>query len=80
MTVTGWTLVALLAMTLLVQAQPRTFYDSAGRQVGRSTTSGNTTQVYDAAGRVVARERTSGRETTVYGSAGRQIGRYTTRK
>jgi hypothetical protein len=54
----------------------RTFQDSMGRNVGRSSTDtrGNTT-FYDASGRNTGRSSTSGNTTTFYDNMGRQTGR-----
>ena len=60
-------------------AQSRTFYDSAGRVVGRSSTdSQGTVTNYDARGKVISRETRSGNTTTIYDAVGRVIGRETT--
>ena len=62
-------------------AQSRTFYDSAGRVVGRSSTdSQGTVTNYDARGKVISRETRSGNTTTIYDPAGRNVGRYTTNR
>jgi YD repeat-containing protein len=78
--------VAKLPLVLLLSflissasAQQRTFYDSRGNVVGRSssTSSGALTN-YDSRGRVVSRESTSGNQTTIYNASGRNVGRVTT--
>ena len=74
-------LLALLALALAgeASAQSRTFYDSAGRVVGRSSTdSSGTVTNYDARGKVISRESTTGNTTTIYDAGGRNVGRFTT--
>jgi YD repeat-containing protein len=74
-------LLALLALAMASEAsaQSRTFYDSAGRVVGRSSTdSQGTVTNYDARGKVISRETRSGNTTTIYDAVGRVIGRETT--
>jgi YD repeat-containing protein len=75
-------LLALLTfamMTGAASAQQRTFYDSAGKIVGRSATdSSGTTTNYDSRGRVISRETTIGNTTTVYDDRGRNVGRLST--
>ena len=77
-----WILLALLTFTMMTDAasaQQRTFYDSRGNVVGRSSTdSSGTTTNYDARGRVISRESTSGNTTTIYDAGGRNAGRFTT--
>ena len=69
-------LLALLMMTGAASAQSRTFYDSRGNVVGRSSTdSQGSTTAYDARGKVISREFTSGHTTTVYDAGGRVVGR-----
>ncbi|MBO4221978.1 hypothetical protein [Bradyrhizobium neotropicale] len=69
------TLVILLLPTAAL-AQQRTYYDGAGRVVGRSATdSPGTTTFYDSGGRVSARSSTSGNMQTIYDPGGRVIGR-----
>jgi YD repeat-containing protein len=59
-------LLTLAMMTGAASAQQRTFYDSAGNVVGRSSTDSNgTTTNYDSRGRVVSRETTKGNTTTL---------------
>ncbi|HVG51624.1 MAG TPA: hypothetical protein VM867_08330 [Xanthobacteraceae bacterium] len=73
------TVLALAAMTTAATAQQRTFYDNAGKSLGRSATdSQGTTTNYDARGRVLSRETTIGNTTTVYDPSGRNVGRITT--
>ncbi len=72
--------IALITLTLLgvVRAEPlatRTFQDSMGRDVGRATTSGNTTTFKDNMGREVGRAVKSGSGTTFYDNFGRETGR-----
>jgi hypothetical protein len=68
----------LLATIMLighVRAEPlttRTFKDSMGREIGRSTTHGNTTTFQDNMGRDTGRAVRSGSGTTFYDSMGRQ--------
>ena len=71
-----------LAMTGAASAQQRTYYDSSGKVIGRSSTdSQGTTTSYDFRGNVISRESTSGNTTTVYDAAsGRNIGRLTTNR
>jgi YD repeat-containing protein len=71
------TLTAVVAMTGAAMAQGRTFYDSAGRIIGKSATdSQGTTTFYDARGRATGRASTdSGGMTTIYDARGRVIGR-----
>jgi YD repeat-containing protein len=75
-------LLALLTLALMTDeasAQSKTFYDSRGNVVGRSSTnSSGTTTNYDNRGRVVTRESTSGSQTTIYDARGRNVGRVTT--
>jgi YD repeat-containing protein len=72
-------LLALAVMTGTASAQQRTFYDSRGNVVGRSSTdSQRTVTNYDRSGRVVGRESTSGNTTTIYDASGRNVGRVTT--
>ena len=68
---------ALLAVLATeASAQSRTFYDSAGRVVGRSTTdSSGTTTTYDSRGRVISRETRTG---NIYDARGRNLGRVST--
>ena len=69
----------LAVLVTEASAQSRTFYDSAGRVVGRSSTdSQGTITNYDARGKVISRETTSGNTTTIYDTGGRNIGRITT--
>ena len=76
------TIIVALALAALIgteSAQSRTFYDSAGRGVGRSSTdSQGTVTNYDARGKVISRETRSGNTTTIYDAGGRVIGRETT--
>ena len=65
-----------LCVTLAgAQTQQRTFEDSMGRNIGRSTTDarGNTT-FYDNMGRNTGRAVTNGNRTTFYDSSGHQTG------
>jgi YD repeat-containing protein len=67
--------IALMALTGEGLAQARTFYDSAGRAVGRSTSNNSgATTYYDASGRVTGRSSTSGNTTTFYDAGGRNVG------
>jgi YD repeat-containing protein len=72
-------LTALIVMTGTAVAQSRTFYDSGGRVVGRSSIDGQGTVTNrDASGNLISRETTSsGGTTTNYDRAGRVIGRET---
>ena len=72
-------LVALVAITGAALSQSRTFYDSAGKVTGKSTTdSSGTTTFYDASGRVTGRTSTSSSgTTTIYDASGRAVGRVT---
>jgi YD repeat-containing protein len=73
------TLLALVLLTGAALAQQRTFYDSRGNVVGRSSAnSSGTTTNYDARGKLISRESTSGNTTTIYDASGRNIGRVTT--
>ncbi len=74
-------LLTLAMMTGAASAQQRTFYDSGGKVVGRSSTdsSGNVTN-YDASGKVISRESTSGNTTTIYDDRGRNVGKVTTNR
>ncbi len=68
----------LAALATAASAQQRTFYDSTGKVVGRSSTdSSGTVTNYDSRGRVITRETTSGNTTTIYDSGGRNVGRVT---
>jgi YD repeat-containing protein len=75
-------LLALLTFAMMIgaaSAQQRTFYDSSGKVVGRSSTdSQGTTTNYDSRGKVISRQSTSGGTTTVYDAGGRNIERFTT--
>ena len=75
------TIIATLALALMTgaaSAQQRTFYDSSGRVVGRSSTSSSGAVTnYDNRGRVISRESTSGNTTTIYDARGRNVGRVT---
>jgi YD repeat-containing protein len=78
-------LLALLTLALMTGAasaqQQRTFYDSRGNVVGRSSTNGSGTVTnYDSRGRVISRESTSGNTTTIYDAGGRNVGRVTTNR
>ena len=77
-----FTLAIIITIALAAPAlsQSRTFYDSAGRVTGKSTTdSAGTTTFYDASGRVTGRSsKDSGGTTTIYDASGRNIGRFTT--
>jgi len=75
------TLLTFAIMTGAASAQQRTFYDSSGKVVGRSSTdsSGATTN-YDSRGNVISRESTSGNTTTIYDARGRDVGRVTTNR
>jgi YD repeat-containing protein len=71
--------VLLAMMTGAASAQQRTFHDSRGNVVGRSSTdSQGTVTNYDSRGRVITRETTSGNQTTIYDAAGRNVGRFST--
>jgi hypothetical protein len=73
------TALALAALATAASAEQRTFYDSAGRSLGRSTTdSQGTVTNTDSRGKVISREFTSGNVTTIYDAAGRNVGRVTT--
>lgn len=77
---TGKILFALVAAFLAAQAQAqsRTFYDSSGKVVGRSSTdSQGSSTIYDSFGKVVGRESKSGNTTTIYDAGGRNVGRVT---
>lgn len=80
---TKTTLAAALTLAALAtgaSAQSRTFYDSAGRVVGKSSTdSTGTVTNYDSRGRVISRETSTGNTTTIYDARGRNVGRFTTR-
>jgi hypothetical protein len=60
---------------LAVPAQAQTTYrDWAGREVGTSTTRGNTTTYRDRMGRQIGTATRSGGSTTRYDRRGRQVG------
>jgi YD repeat-containing protein len=68
----------MLALISHVRAEPlttRTFQDSMGREIGRATTSGNTTTFYDNLGRETGRSTTNGNTTTLRDNLGRETGR-----
>ena len=70
----------LAALATEASAQQRTYYDNAGRAVGRSSTdSQGSITFYDARGRVTGRESTSGNTTTIYDASGRNVGQFTTK-
>ena len=76
----GWLALPFLILLLIgsmvnAQTTQRTYQDSMGRNVGRSTTDtrGNTT-FYDAMGRNTGRSVTNGNTTTTYDNMGRQTG------
>ena len=75
---------ALLTLAMMIgvaSAQQRTYYDSSGKVIGRSSTdSQGTTTSYDSRGNVISREPTSGSTTTVYDASGGNIGRFTTNR
>jgi YD repeat-containing protein len=72
-------LLALAMMSGAATAQQRTYYDSSGKSVGRSSTdSKGSTTYYDARGKVTGRTSTSGSATTIYDPAGRNVGRFST--
>ena len=77
-------LAALLALSVLAteaSAESRTFYNSSGRNVGRSATDSNGTVTnYDSKGQVISRESTSGNTTTAYDKSGQPVGRFTTNR
>ena len=78
------TLLALLTLAIMTgaaSAQQRTFYDSSGKVVGRSSTDsqGSTTN-YDARGKAISRESTSCNTTTIYDDRGRNVGKVTTNR
>lgn len=74
-------LLTLAMMTGAASAQQRTFYDSSGKVVGRSSTdSAGTVTNYDGRGRVISRETTTGNTTSVYDAGGRNVGRITTKR
>jgi YD repeat-containing protein len=60
-------------------AQSQTFYDSAGRSVGRSVTDSQGSKTfYDASGKVTGRSSTTtDSTTTIYDAAGRNVGKTT---
>jgi YD repeat-containing protein len=63
-------------MTGAASAQQRTFYESSGTVVGRSSTdSQGTVTSYDSRGKIISRETTTGGTTTVYDASGRVLGR-----
>src|SRR5262249_23093937 len=68
-------LLALLTLTMMTgtaTAQQRTFYDSSGKIIARSSIdSQGATTTYDARGKVISRESTTGNTTTVYDASGR---------
>jgi hypothetical protein len=67
--------IAVIALIGHVRAEPlttRTFKDSVGREIGRSTTSGNTTTFRDSMGRETGRAVRSGNGTTFYDNFGRE--------
>jgi YD repeat-containing protein len=60
-------MLALAMMSGPASAQQRTFYDSSGRVVGRSSAdSSGTVTTRDSSGRIIGRESTSGGTTTIY--------------
>ena len=66
------TLLTLAALATEASAQSRTFYDSSGKVVGRSSTdTQGTTTNYDARGKVIIRKSTGGNTTMVYDARGR---------
>jgi len=74
-------LLTLAIMTGEASAQQRTFYDSRGNVVGRSSTdSSGTITNYDNRGRVLSPETTSGNATTIYDTGGRNVRRITTNR
>jgi hypothetical protein len=71
-------IIILLVLVGHVRAEPlttRTFKDSMGREIGRSTTHGNTTTFRDSMGRETGRAVRSGNGTTFYDNFGRETGR-----
>ena len=74
-------LLALAALTGAASAQQRTFYDSCGKVVGRSSTDSQGSMTnYDARGRSSAASSTSGNTTTIYDDRGRNVGKVTTNR
>ena len=74
-------LLTFATMTGEASAQQRTFYNSAGKVVGRSSTdSQGTTTNYNSRGKVISRKSPSGNTTTIYDASGRNIGRFTTNR
>ncbi len=74
-------LIALAVLATDATAQSRTYYDSSGKSIGRSSTdSSGTVTNYDGRGRVISRATTSGNTTTIYNPSGRNIGRSTTNR
>ncbi len=72
-------LLTLAMMSGAASAQSRTFYDSRGNVVGRSSTDRQgATTFYDSRGRVTGRESISGNTTTIYDASGRSDGKVTT--
>ena len=71
------TMLTLATLTCAASAQQRTYYDSAGKVVGRSSTdSQGTVTNYDSRGRVIIRESTtSDGTTTLYDERGRVLGK-----
>ncbi len=65
----------LMAIICTVLGQERVYRDSMGREVGRSTTSGNTTVYRDRMGREEGRSTTRGSSTVYRDHMGREIGR-----
>ena len=66
--------IVLTLLPTVALAQTRTYRDALGREVGRSTTSGDTTTFSDALGR---QRRGSNGNVTIYDASGRQIGTIT---
>lgn len=52
----------------------RVYRDAAGRPLGRSRTTGNTTRYFDEAGRPLGSSRARGNTETYFDAAGRRLG------
>lgn len=68
-------LAAVLALVPALDGAESRRYDAAGRYMGRSERSGDTTRHYDALGRYTGRSTREGHDVRFYDKAGRYKGR-----
>jgi YD repeat-containing protein len=71
--------IVLALLPSVALAQTRTYRDALGREVGRSTTSGNTTTFTNPLGQQTGRAVTSNGTTTIYDQMGRERSKITSK-